>query len=168
MFQIGSIQRQTTCLESSVLASHRQQRFLGSVTMARLAGREGKDQDAAGSGEGVAPPSRLCWIEAIVLCLFCCRREPRRMLGAGHAPVGTDHRSNPPQNTMTRGSACVCGTYVHENCRKRPQLALGGQVTDAQWTATTSAWDLAVAMASVAKGSIQVLCPVCNCRPLAR
>ncbi|PTB64802.1 hypothetical protein BBK36DRAFT_1177502 [Trichoderma citrinoviride] len=55
MFQIGSIERQTSrghdrqgkFLKSSVLASHRQQRFLGSVTIVYLAGRESKDQDAA-------------------------------------------------------------------------------------------------------------------------
>ncbi|KAL6883032.1 hypothetical protein HDV57DRAFT_470316 [Trichoderma longibrachiatum] len=41
------------------------------------------------------------------------KEKPRRVFGgAGHAPVDTDHRSNPPQNTMTRGSACVCGTYM--------------------------------------------------------
>lgn len=65
-FQIGSIKRQPSWghdrqgrfPKSSVLVSHRQQRFSGSVTMARLAGRESKDQDAVGSGEDVAPPSR--------------------------------------------------------------------------------------------------------------
>lgn len=108
--------------------------------MARLAGRESKDQDAAGSGEGVAPPSQHCWIEAFVLCHVCRRRKARVVLGAcSRCPCryGSPIEASPEHDDswlcMPSAVRIVCTSMRTSQHVARdlnwPELALGGEAT---------------------------------------